>query len=256
MQDIYKTYFTRNAVPEWRCPTCDVGTLALVGDDSLVSRDTMKTIKDRNDPEWEPDWDRMVFTCIFVCSNADCRESVCCSGSGHVSTFEYYDDDEGRDCRVEEEIYYPRYFNPPLFLMNIPEKCPHSVRQHLCESFSLFFADKGAALNCARAAVEELMTELGVKRFESIRSKRRRIMLHRRIELLQSKYDALKEILLAVKWLGNAGSHSGDPVGDEDVIAAYTLLEHVLSSLYDGKERELRDMARRINRRKGPVRNW
>nr|WP_318289464.1 DUF4145 domain-containing protein [Paraburkholderia sp. BL8N3] len=137
--------------------------------------------------------------------------------------------------------------------MDIPAKCPDKVSEHLHESFALFFADPGAALNCARTAVEALMTALGVKRFMVVKGKQRSINLHQRIQLLPPRYEDQKTLLLAVKWLGNAGSHDGDKAAFADVRIAYDMLEHVLSEIYDGKGKRLKAIAMKVNKKKGPV---
>lgn len=68
------------------------------------------------------------------------------------------------------------------------------------ESFKLFFASPPAALNNVRASFEELLTSLKVKRFEKKGQRLRFISLHRRIELLPTKYAEQAKLLLAIKW--------------------------------------------------------
>jgi hypothetical protein len=137
--------------------------------------------------------------------------------------------------------------------MDIPSKCPEAAAGHLLDSFALFFADPGAALNSARTAVEAVLTDLGVKRFIVAKGKRKPINLHQRIQLLPAKYKELADMLLAVKWLGNAGSHDGDKPSIADVRVTYDLLEHVLSEIYEKKTGKLKAVAKKINKKKGPL---
>lgn len=243
--------FTENQVPKWPCPTCRVGHFALVPN-TLVQKETPESVKEHDHEAWEPDWVRFVFSCIFECTNADCKELIACCGEGRVECFEYADEEFER-AQSSVYLFVPRYFNPPLFLMDIPAGCPGSVVEHLSKSFALYFADPGAALNCARTAVEALLTSLGVKRFVVAKGKRRPVNLHQRIQLLPPKYDDLKEILLAVKWLGNTGSHDGDESAIGDVRTTYDLLEHALSEIYEEKGKKLKVLAKKVNKKKGPL---
>lgn len=249
-KEVYSRSFRQGEIPPWLCPVCEVGRLKL-NRKSLIKRDTAKTLKDMGHPDWEPDSSKLVFACVFDCDNKNCREPVSCSGTGGAVLYEYYDEN-GHDQFIED-TFNPNFFSPPLILMDIPKKCPESVRNHLKESFALFYSDSGAALNCSRVAVEALLTELKVKRFTIEKKKRKLIMLHQRIMLLPKKYVDLRDILLAVKWLGNAGSHSGHAVSVDDVVDAYSLLEHILSSIYENKVELLKNLAVKINEKKGPL---
>ena len=76
--------------------------------------------------------------------------------------------------------------------------------------------------------------------------------LHDRIKLLPKKYQDIQEIFLAVKWLGNAGSHSGTTVSSDDVLDAYELMEKLLTEVFDDKSNKIKELAREINKNKGP----
>lgn len=243
--------FTEKQVPKWPCPKCRVGHFAL-SPKTLVQKETPESLKEHGHEAWEPCWIRSVFSCIFECTNADCKKLLACCGEGRVDFFEYEDEEFGWS-QYSEELFTPRYFNPPLVLMDIPAGCPESVIEHLTKSFALYFADPGAALNCARTAVEALLTNLGVKRFVVSNGKRRPVNLHQRIQLLPQKHNDLKEMLLAVKWLGNAGSHDGGEPAIGDVRTTYDLLEHALSEIYEKKGKKLKALAKKVNKKKGPL---
>ncbi|MDT3447874.1 DUF4145 domain-containing protein [Stenotrophomonas maltophilia] len=147
----------------------------------------------------------------------------------------------------------PAFFHPPLRLIDLPEKCPDSVKEHLNESFAVVYSNPGAALNCARIAVEALLTELGVPRFTVKNKKKHGIKLHQRIERLDPKYSDVVDMLLAVKWLGNAGSHSGDKPTTAEVMVAYEILEHVLSEIYVGSLKKIKKYVASVNKAKGLV---
>ncbi|WP_431256645.1 DUF4145 domain-containing protein [Roseateles chitinivorans] len=166
--------------------------------------------------------------------------------------FEYEDEEHGW-AQSSDDQFTPKYFSPALVLMDIPIKCPDEATAHLMESFAIFFADPGAALNCTRAAVEAVLTDLGIKRFVVVKGKRKPVNLHQRIQLLPPKHAELKDMLLAVKWLGNAGSHDGEKPNSGDVRTTYDLLEHALSEIYEAKAKKLKAIAKRVNKKKGPL---
>jgi hypothetical protein len=65
------------------------------------------------------------------------------------------------------------------------------------------------------------------------------------------KYSNIKELLLAVKWIGNTGSHATE-ISRVAVMDAYDMLEHCLDLLY-GEKKDLMTLAKAINRKKGPL---
>jgi len=96
-----------------------------------------------------------------------------------------------------------------------------------------------------------MLNDLNVNRYRLVNGKRRIINLHQRIDLLPAKYDELKDMLMAVKWLGNAGSHQGGELTTDDVMDAYEIIEHVLSEVYEEKTKKLKAIAKKVNKAKG-----
>ena len=78
------------------------------------------------------------------------------------------------------------------------------------------------------------------------------LSLHDRISLLPKKYDNLKILFLAVKWLGNKGSHSDSSLKKDDVLDAYEIMQILLYEVYDTNKVRVNKIARQINKRKGP----
>lgn len=102
------------------------------------------------------------------------------------------------------------------------------MTEYFSESFTLCFANASAVLNYARTAIGDLLTiHLGVKRFAVVKGKLRPIYLRQRIRLLLWKCQEKKDLLLAVKWICNAGSHDGGKAMTADLRVAYDLLVHV-----------------------------
>ena len=53
-------------------------------------------------------------------------------------------------------------------------------------------------------------------------------------------------------WLGNAGSHEGTELSNNDVLDAYEIMEHLLAEIYNNKGARLAALAKKVNRNKGP----
>lgn len=245
----YQLSFTPDRVPNWRCPSCKKGHLTLEAN-MLLRSETAQSRRESDHPAWEPWWTRTVFSCIFACSNADCKEAIACSGDGFAEMIELEDEEFGWGMGGEDR-FQPRYFEPPLILMDLPQKCPEAAVEHLIGSFRLAFADPGASLNSARAALEAVLTDIGVRRYDVCGNKRRPVNLHRRIELLPPKFKEQIDSLLAVKWLGNVGSHDGAEPKIADVFLMYDILENALSEIYDGRTKKLKAVVKSVIAKKG-----
>ena len=245
-----KLPFTIDRTPEWICPTCSKGVLR-VERDSLKKQER-RASRDHSHEAWEPEWIEYVYSCLLTCSNDACREVVSSAGTGRV-VYNEYEDEHGEWAQAIEDLFKPKFFEPHLVLLTIPPKCPETIVKPLHDSFALYFSATGAALNSVRTAIEELLTELKVPRFNVVKRQRRFINLHQRIALLPQKYQGLQDILTAIKWLGNAGSHANKPPSADDVLNAYELLEHVLAEVYAPKAKHLEAIAKKVNKKKGPA---
>ncbi|HEU4952818.1 MAG TPA: DUF4145 domain-containing protein [Holophagaceae bacterium] len=245
-----KAYFTESSPLDWVCPTCRKSVLR-IKPETFQKVETRSSREAHDHEAWDPDWIRYSYICLLECSNDSCKEIVANVGRGVVD-YDVKFDRDGEPDYIFADFFRPLFFDPPLTLFKIPAECPESVGTELKNSFAQFFASPSAALNFARSAIEALVTHLGVKRFQVQGGNRRPISLHIRITLLPAQYANVKELLLAIKWLGNAGSHPGAEISADDVLDAYELIEHVLAELFDGKSKAMKALARKVNKRKGP----
>jgi hypothetical protein len=248
-RSIFHLSFSKTVSPKWPCPSCKAGHL-VIASGTIQQKETVASQKEHDHDAWEPEWMRSVFSCLFRCNS--CKDFVACCGTARPVLFEYEDEEHGW-VQDADERFDPKFFQPSLVLMDIPEECPLPAAEHLHASFSSFFSDPGASLNSVRAAVEAVLTDLGIKRFNVSGKKRRPLSLHQRILLLPAKYKEQADLLLAVKWLGNAGSHDSDTPERHDVSLAYDLLEHILSDIYIQKAKKLKSLAKKVNKKKGPI---
>jgi len=243
---LYKNWVTKEGMSKWQCPTCNSSSLQVI-EDKFIQQHNSETETNYNEDWFQaPEMITYTFTTLLSCANKDCREVITCSGTGSVEREQYtYDDYK------YVEYYKPFFFYPPLQIFKIPVKTPDDVKKSILSSFSLVFDNKSAAANQVRTSIECLLTHLKIKKNNISGGKRKKLNLHRRIELLPIKYQKIKDICLAIKWLGNAGSHCDDEMSFDDVFDGYDMLSFILEELYDNKHIQVTKLAKRINAKKG-----
>lgn len=190
--------------------------------------------------EWDGELDdiRLVFSCLLKCERAICGAVVAASGTGYVEDISSQEREEGEEPYIE--VFEVRSFTPPLSAFTIPSQFPENVAKPLRLSFALFLNSPGSAANAIRIALEELMNALGVAEMR---------VLHRRIEALPPQYAEHKRALMAIKILGNAGSHQVDRVTAQDIEQAYTIIEFVLRKIYGGSTESIHHLIARLEGR-------
>ena len=250
--DIDVSFFASD-MPGWMCPTCGRGILELAKQVHHVSQLTANSHEAMQHDAFEPDWltEHGVFS--LQCTNPQCKESVSLVAHGRV--------EEHWDHRLPQEYqqqfstrFRPVYFDPPIHWFAIPEGTPDDVRAAIVEAFSLVWSHPDAAGNALRRGVELLMDHVKIKR--RTRSKKNKklesLTLHARIELFSKKDAQNGERLLAIKWLGNAGSHTKESLCQADVVDGFEFLEVVLGSMFSSSQLSVDRKVRQIVQRKGP----
>ncbi|MEJ2084015.1 MAG: DUF4145 domain-containing protein, partial [Acidobacteriota bacterium] len=139
---------------------------------------------------------------------------------------------------------------PAPALIRLPEDLPEDLLRHLGRAFSLFWMDGAACANAIRGAVDEFLNHHRVRKTDGSRTSRGRLSLHRRIELFAEQDEHLASALMAVKWIGNVGSHSAE-VRREALFDGFDLLEHVLYESFEAPRKKAARLAREVTRRKG-----
>lgn len=123
---------------------------------------------------------------------------------------------------------YPEYFSPPLPFFSLDNRYPTSIKQSINKSFGLVFNDAASAAGSIRQAIESLLDELGIPRDSQ---DKRRLTLHDRIKKFGDVNKEHAELLDAIRFLGNEGSHSGK-INRKDLISAFEVLDHVLDEIF------------------------
>lgn len=252
---IYKTPFHKESQPQWTCPACGRGVLeGIKGSfhygEVKESIDAQEKYKDT----WDPDQIVFTYSTCLRCTNPQCKEIIASAGTGGVDFEPVYDEATGEPNAQDFYNYFlPKYFWPHLNIFNVPKNTPEPIREEINKSFELFFASPSSSSNHIRIALENLLDHLKVKRTELRNKKRVYISLHRRVLLLPQAYSDLKDLLIAIKWLGNTGSHT-PVITMDDVMDAYDILEMVINELFEKRASGIKKLAKRINKRKGPQR--
>jgi hypothetical protein len=158
-------------------------------------------------------------------------------------------DEHGHWYGAYESFYRVRYVEPPLAIVAVPSACPQEVAESIMAASRMLWMDSGGAANRLRTAVELLLNALGVRKTSS---GRKRLTTHARIEALRSSRPEVAEVLEAVKWIGNSGSHP-QQLTTQVVLEGAVLLEHALKLVYDSSSKDIARLAKKINRRRGPA---
>jgi len=231
--------FADDRWPRLMCTRCKRSDLIANGINILESAASKH---DHDDPRWEPDFIRGHFHGTLRCSAATCAEIAVVAGDYSVG---YAKDDGGY-----VNLLTLRYIAPPAELIDFPAGTPDSVIKRTHEAIGLVLQNPNAAANRVRAAVEELLTQLRIPRTQISKSRRHRLTTHKRLERLEVKFPGPAVLLMAVKWIGNDGSHESSSLLTREVLDGLELFGQALNLIYNKRPKELDAIARRINRRK------
>jgi len=245
-----RTLWTRSIsqhyCPPWKCPVCTKGMIALVPK-SLDYEETAQSRRNRTHPDFDPEWVIFSFITWGKCSNPSCHQKFAIAGKGGVSP-EYTSEDGDWDY---VEYFIPKYCHPMPNIIEVPNSCPDEVKRLLAESFSLFWSNQSACAGRIRVSLECLMNYLGVPRKrKSKNGKYFELTLHTRIDAYAQKDQKIGSQLMALKWLGNTGSHDGE-VSRTDILDAFEILEHTLEELINKRSARVSVLAKKLAKKHG-----
>ena len=244
------------AETRWLCPRCKIGHVRLTRE-TLKFAETTGSRLAHADEDWEPEWITYRFVALMTCDKPDCKDPVVVHGMGTVGP-----DDGGGWEQHFSDMFYPKLVFPSPDLFEIPSRCPKAVAERIRKAFVLSWGEYDACGNQIRIALELVLNEQHVPRFTVAKGKRSLLTLHSRIDKFAAlgarKNKHLSDLMKAVKWLGNIGSHafaeSIENLTASDVFDALDLLQYIVDELYGSGMSRLTALARRINRQKGPRR--
>lgn len=201
-----------------------------------------------DDPEFDFEWIEFSFLAWGKCSNANCNQSFAIAGEGGVSP--EYTSDEG-DWEYEE-YFMPKYCFPMPHIIELPTKCPNDIKAQLTEAFSLLWSNRSACAGQIRVSLESLMNHLGVpKKRKTKNGGFSDLNLHSRIDAYAAKNPQVGSQLMALKWVGNTGSHESD-VSKTDLLDAFEILEHSLIEVLERRSEKVSALTKRLVKKHAP----
>lgn len=231
--------------PPWPCNVCGKGTLALVKG-SLVSKETVQSARSHRHEDFDPDWIEYVFTAWAQCTHPSCKQEFAIAGTGGVAPQYVSEDDWGYEDYFAPKICYPM---PDIF--KFPVKCPDDVKEELRAAFSIFWSNKAACAGRLRVSLECLMNHIGIpKRKRGSNGKFSDLSLHARIDAFAKSEPAIGSQLMALKWIGNTGSHDSN-VSTNDLLDSFEIMEHALAEIIGGHSARVAALAKKLTKKHG-----
>jgi hypothetical protein len=242
-REIWKNrYFNHDNPINYPCPSCKIGVLSL---DGILTKITPRG-KEMENYSYDQGIEH-VFCGILQCKNADCLELISISGQCLKDIVYGKELPDGQLVEGRFSTYYPKYFYPNLKIFDLPENIPANVSKQINLSFSNYFDDLSSCANRIRNAIELILDDLKAAKWKRAKSGKIHIfkVLHRRIEHYGSKNKNIANHLLALKIIGNEGSHIGGLKSD-DILDAYEILEQLIEFAYIKKTKRIAELAKEI----------
>jgi hypothetical protein len=245
---------TEQSWPAWPCPTCAKGSLTLVPN-SLVEKQTANS-RQTYEVLGEPDLITSTFSAWLKCNYGNCGEEVVVTGNGKVVKVEKEMDDLVDECIEDTRpgpkygtIYQPIFCWPMPDMFELPDKCPPEVQAELRAGFQLFWSDQAASAGRIRVSLERLMDHYRIpKRRKNRKGKYYDLSLDDRIKDFRNAEPTAGEKLMALKWLGNTGSHKR-AVSREDLLDGFEVVEYSIAELFDKRPARVARLARQLIRK-------
>jgi len=245
-----KNNLYQTKVPDhWHCPVCDSSNLKI---DKFSYEETGVSKRNHEHPDFEPEYMSFRFTSMLKCQKPSCQEVLSCNGTGHVQEVHELDPDGQYSGPSYTEVFQPKYVIPPLNLFDVP-KCPDGIGEMITDAFGLYFCDLSSCANKIRTVIEKILDQQNVIKTRISKKKKRNLLtLHARIFEFRLKNQDAADMLLAIKWIGNEGSHLGS-LEQDDILDAFAFLEHLLDLIYVKTHQKLLKRSRQINKAKVPM---
>ena len=243
-RSLWTQHFDKDSLPTWPCPACSKGHVNAVRR-TFTHKETAASVRAKGSPDWDPDWIEYVFACWGECSNSSCKQPFSVTGKGGIAP--YYDEVHGEEWG---DYFQALHCYPMPRIVLIPEKCPYEVSEPLESAFSLFWSSPEACAGRIRVSLEALMNHLGIpKRHKTAKGKYADLTLHGRIDRFAKSDPANGAQLLALKWLGNSGSHDSGSVSHKDLLDAFEIIEHALAEIIDERSKRVAALAKKLTKK-------
>ena len=237
---LWRSVWQEGDYPPLPCPRC--GSVLNIDSNSLVIR-TSKYNIDLFAYIGEEDIESK-FSVWMECGSSKCGEVVTVSGECKNQLFH-----TGIRGVEMAHDFHPRVIIPSPPIIPISDEVPKDIQEHLHRSFTLFWTDNEACANRLRVALELVLKAWGFPREDE---HGKPVNLHQRIEKWQALYGrgTLGMSLMALKWLGNAGSHE-EGISRDRILDAYEIFASALKRLFPEDLRPIEQLANDIVKSKG-----
>jgi len=247
-----------NNFPKLKCPFCETGHLLVDNSEKILY--TNVSTQNFYDVIVDPSVLIQEYSYMLTCDNLECAEKGIVVGKIDKVENGYeggYDPETGEEYPINQTYkskYRIDYISIPIKLINLPENIGNELKSCIESSFMLFWVDPNSCANKVRTVIELVMNDIKIpKTIINKNHKRKTYTLHQRIELFQNRKPELGEKLMAIKWIGNFGSHSIDLMTRNDLIDGYEILENVLFNLYNKDSKRIDKLTKIINKIKKPI---
>ncbi len=173
------------------------------------------------------------FSGWLVCGNARCGQFVAVLGKCRYS----YSWGSSGQPLIVKNVLAPAALHPTPPVIVVPEATPQRLREELCSSFGLLWANGAACANRLRVVLEMFLEDQGFG-VEGAAGKR---PLPARIEALEQSILGVAgsdKLMHAVRIVGNVGSHEAE-LTREQLLDAYDWLGLLLTRYYSDDELEV-----------------
>lgn len=228
--------------PRPKCPACDTGHIRFAEPDAVPDPGV-----DISHWAFEPEWVRGTFSVRGTCENPACEQAVHGVGDYYVAYAKQSrsDDPDAERTPSWAEFYRVAHLHPPILLMPIPESAPDTVRDGILRSSRVFLVNPSLAATALRATVESFLSSEGISANTPSGGFR---TLDDRIKEwggVDPSRSAVEDLFLAVKWIGNAGTHETPVLSTDEVLDGAGLLDEAFHRLFTGPDLDAK--ARSVN---------
>ncbi|MCU1535122.1 MAG: hypothetical protein JWR53_1603 [Glaciihabitans sp.] len=232
-----------NVWPRPLCPVCGEGYVAF---DAPRTLENSQSERAHDHQAWEPEWIFGRFSADGHCENQNCRQAVVAVGTYKVEMAN--ENQVDYNYLRYSQFFSIEHFVPPLNLLLLPEDAPDEVRDAVNRAGRLLFLDPGLSATALRASVERFLTTQGIP---GMSSSGNFVSLDRRLKQWKTSGadQRVVDLLLAVKWIGNEGTHEVSDMTVSDVLDGAEFIDEAFHHLFVAPDIDAR--AERVNASKG-----
>jgi Domain of unknown function (DUF4145) len=230
-------------LPILLCPVCRRASLELAPE-AFEKFESLESLASRDNEYWDPTWVHGYFHGNLDCPRTPCGNKY--SVAGRWKTESYFDPAIDDQDIVYEDCLSVTYILPAFPLMEYPDGVPDQVQEAITGASQVLLSDASAAANRIRSAIEVLLDSQRVPKLVS-GSRSKHLDTHGRIEKFRAKKPDAAKHLMAMKVIGNVGSHEREILPLSVVLDGMEHFARALELIYDRNEAALERRAALIS---------